>query len=117
MERHDGRYRRGDDEAAACADSLLEMSGGLALEEVDRLDTLVRSQCRFDPMEASACAGAGFLEHGAHVAFTLATTQRDTQLELQFLEGLDAFANGASNMAVRYGLAYTDDHAIGTQRR
>jgi hypothetical protein len=36
---------------------------------------------------------------------------------LQFFEGLQALLNGAPDMAVGYGLAHTDDHAIDTQRQ
>jgi hypothetical protein len=41
-------------------------------------------------------------EHCAHMALALAAAKRDTQLELQLVERVDAFGDDPADVAVRY---------------
>jgi hypothetical protein len=81
-------------------------SGGFALVEANR-----RGRGGLALEQATLGAGAALFKHAAYVALAFAAAQRDAQLELQFFERLGAVLNGTPNMAVRYGLAHTNDHA------
>jgi hypothetical protein len=59
---------------------------------------------------ARGWTSAGILKHPAHMAFAFAAAKSDTQLELQLVERINAFADGSANVAVRYGLADANNH-------
>ncbi|CAL8474401.1 protein of unknown function [Caballeronia sp. S22] len=69
-------------------------SGSLTLVERERRDMLAMLDATARGADAALC------HHIANAFLTLAAAQRDTELELQLVEGIHSFGDGGSNLPV-----------------